>query len=75
VSDELVIFARFHAIAGNESAVANELRETAICTRAEPGCLFIEVYRSTRDPGLFVLNSRWRDEAAFDGHAALVERI
>jgi quinol monooxygenase YgiN len=71
VSDELVIFARFHAIEGKESAVAAELRETARRTRAEGGCLFIEVYRSLRDPRLFVLNSRWRDEAAFDVHAAL----
>jgi quinol monooxygenase YgiN len=71
VSDELVILARFHAIDGNESAVAAELRETATRTRAEPGCLFIEVYRSLRDPRQFFLNSRWRDEAAFDVHADL----
>jgi quinol monooxygenase YgiN len=40
-------------------------------TRAESGCLFIDVYRSLRDPRQFFLNSRWRDEAAFDVPAAL----
>jgi quinol monooxygenase YgiN len=71
VSDELVIFARFHAIEGKEGAVVSELRETATRTRAEPGCLFIEIYRSLRDPRQFFLNSRWRDDAAFEVHAGL----
>jgi quinol monooxygenase YgiN len=75
MSDELVIFARFHAIEGNESALATELVATAARTRAEPGCLFIEVYRSVRDARLFFINSRWSDEAAFDVHAALPSTI
>jgi quinol monooxygenase YgiN len=29
------------------------------------------VYRSLRDPKLFFLNSRWRDEAAFEVHVGL----
>jgi quinol monooxygenase YgiN len=50
-------------------------------SRAEPGCLGIGAFRSTRDPQLFFVHSRWRDEAAFDRHAALphtlrfVERV
>lgn len=71
MSNELVIFARFHAIEGEEGALEAELRETASRTRGEPGCLFIEVYRSVRDARLFFLNSRWINEAAFDVHAAL----
>ena len=71
MSDELVIFARFHAGDGKESALMAELQKTASCTRAEPGCLFIEIYRSVRDGRMFYLNSRWVDEAAFDVHAAL----
>jgi quinol monooxygenase YgiN len=71
MSGELVIFARFHAIAGKEDDVVAALRDSCARTRAEPGCLFIEVYRSARDPRQFFLNSRWVDEAAFDVHAAL----
>jgi quinol monooxygenase YgiN len=75
MSDEFVIFARFHAIEDKASALETELRKTAAITRAEPGCLFIEIYRSVRDPRLFFLNSRWIDEAAFDVHAALSTTI
>jgi quinol monooxygenase YgiN len=39
--------------------------------RAEAGCLAIDACRSTRDPRLFFLHSRWIDEAAFEVHAAL----
>ena len=70
MSDELVIFARFHAIEGNEGALEAELRATMARTRAEPGCLFIGVYRSVRNARLFFIISRWVDEAAFDVHAA-----
>ena len=68
---ELVIFARFHASAGQEEAVAAALREQVPAARAEPGCLAIAAYRSTRDPRLFWIYSRWIDEAAFETHAVL----
>lgn len=68
---ELVVFARFHARAGQEEAVAAALSDSADRTRAEPGCLEIAAYRSVRDPRLFWIHSRWRDEAAFQVHAEL----
>ena len=46
---ELAIFARFHASAGQEEAVAAVLREQVPAARGEPGCLAIAAYRSTRD--------------------------
>jgi quinol monooxygenase YgiN len=39
--------------------------------RSEPGCVSIDAYRSTSDPRLFWICSRWVDEAAFDVHAGL----
>ncbi|HZS83027.1 MAG TPA: antibiotic biosynthesis monooxygenase [Stellaceae bacterium] len=68
---ELFIVARFHAIEGQEAAVAAALRAVVPATRAEVGCLAIDAYRSTRDPRLFYIHSRWRDEAAFELHATL----
>jgi quinol monooxygenase YgiN len=70
-SDELVIFARFHAIEGKEAAVAAELRDAVARVRVEPGCISIHAYRSIRDARLFWLHARWTDEVAFDKHAAL----
>jgi quinol monooxygenase YgiN len=68
---ELYIFARFHARDGDEAAVAAALRDVVVPTRAEPGCLAIDAYRSIRDLRLFYLHSRWIDETAFNVHAEL----
>jgi quinol monooxygenase YgiN len=78
---ELAIFAWFHALVGQDEAVAAALREQVPSVRAEPGCLAIAAYRSIRDPLLFWIHSRWIDEAAFETHAELpqtrlfVERV
>lgn len=72
---ELFIFARFHAREGQDGAVAAALREVIGPTREEPGCLAIAAYRSTRDPLLFYIHSRWRDEAAFDSHAEMPHTV
>jgi quinol monooxygenase YgiN len=68
---ELFVFARFHAREDQQGAVAAALREVVPPTRAEPGCSKIAAYRSTRDPRLFYIHSRWADEPAFDRHAEL----
>jgi quinol monooxygenase YgiN len=65
---ELCIFARFHAREGEADAVATALREVVGPTAAEPGCAAIGAFRSTLDPRLFYIHSRWVDEAAFDAH-------
>jgi quinol monooxygenase YgiN len=75
VTRELFIFARFHARPGNEGAVADALGAVVPPTRAEPGCLGINAFRSTRDPQLFYIHSRWKDEAAFDHHATLPHTV
>lgn len=78
---ELFIFARFRARPGQEDAVARVLLDVLAPSREEPGCLSIQAFRSTREPRLFYIHSRWKDEAAFEHHAALphtrrfVERV
>lgn len=72
---ELFVFGRFHARPGHGDAVAAELLEVLRPSREEPGCLRIHAYRSTRDPRLFYVHSRWRDTAAFDQHADLPHTI
>jgi quinol monooxygenase YgiN len=71
-SNELFIFARFHARIGQQHIVADLLREETIAAKADPGCLSHQVYRSTRDPQLFFIHSRWSDEEAFETHLKLV---
>jgi quinol monooxygenase YgiN len=66
---ELAIFARFYARAGQEAAVAAAIRDVIVPTAREAECLSINAFRSVRDPRLFFIHSRWRDEAAFELHA------
>ena len=72
---ELFIFARFHAVAGNEGAVAKALDAVVRPSREEAGCLSIHAFRSIRDPRLFYIHSRWRDEEAFEYHATLPHTV
>ena len=72
---ELFNLARFHAHQGEEKAVAAALRDMLGPVRAESGCLMIEAFRSTRDPRLFYVHSRWIDETAFDIHAGLPHTV
>ena len=66
---DLFIFARFHAGAGQENAIAITLREQVAAVRNEPGCMMIAAYRSIRDRQQFWIHARWTDEAAFERHA------
>lgn len=72
---EIYIFARFHAREGNERALEKALAEVVPPSRNEPGCIAINAFRSTRDPRLFFIHSRWKDEAAFDLHATLAHTV
>ena len=72
---ELFIFGRFHARPGDESAVAEALRDVVAPSREEAGLLSIQAFRSTRDPRLFYIHSRWIDEAAFEHHATLPQTV
>jgi quinol monooxygenase YgiN len=71
----LTIFARFHARAGAADQVAVAIAEVLPQSRAEPGCLDIEAYRSIQDPRLFHIHSLWIDEAAFELHAGLPHTV
>jgi quinol monooxygenase YgiN len=72
---ELFIFARFHARADFDAELEETLQRVLGPTRDEAGCLSIQLFRSTRDPHLFYIHSRWLDEAAFDLHATLPHTV
>ena len=72
---ELFIFARFHAQDGAEGDLGEALREVVVASGKESGCLGIRAFRSIRDPQLFYIHSRWKDEAAFNTHAVLPHTV
>jgi len=69
---ELLIFGRFHARPGAESALEAAVREVVVPSRQEAGCLGIDAFRSNRDSRPFYIHSRWVDGAAFELPASLV---
>jgi quinol monooxygenase YgiN len=64
----LYIFARFEPKPGKQRQLLDELTLILEPTRAEPGCVRIHLYESTRDPLAFFIHSEWIDEQAFDAH-------
>lgn len=72
---ELFIFARFHAREGHQDALTAAIREEIPQARAEPGCVAIGAYSSTRDTRLFFIHSQWKDEAAFDIHGEMPHTV
>ncbi len=72
---ELFIFARFHARPGSEDAVAETILAGLSPTRAEPGCVSSNAFRSTRDRQLFFIHSVCKDEAAFEIHAEMPHTV
>jgi quinol monooxygenase YgiN len=68
---EVFIFARFHARPGGQAALRLAIRDVQGPTLEEDGCLGYGAFQSVRDPDEFFVHSHWRDQAAFDKHAAL----
>jgi quinol monooxygenase YgiN len=67
----LYIFARLEPKPGKELQVRDELVRVLEPTRAEPGCVRIHLYESTRGPLTYFIHSEWIDEAAFDAHVEM----
>jgi quinol monooxygenase YgiN len=67
----LYIFARLEPKPGKELQLRSELDLVLEPTRAEPGCVRIHLYESTRGPLIYYIHSEWIDEPAFDAHVEL----
>jgi autoinducer 2-degrading protein len=55
---------------GEEQAVEGALKSMLGPTRAEPGCIQYDAFRSTENPRQYFLFERYHDEAAFQAHAS-----
>jgi len=69
------VFARFEPKPGKELQLRDELTRILNPTRAEPGCLRIHLYESTRGPLTWFIHSEWLDEPAFDAHVELPHTV
>jgi quinol monooxygenase YgiN len=66
---------RFEPLPGKESSFRDELLRVNGPSRAEPGCLRIDVFESLREPRVFAIYSEWVDEPAFELHATLPHTV
>ena len=67
----LDVFIRFEPKPGKQGQLLQELMRVVPPSRAEPGCLRINLYESTRGPLTYFIHSEWVDEQAFEIHAEL----
>ena len=66
---------RFEPRPGKDQEFRDELLRVANPTRAEPGCIAINIFESLRAPFTFAIHSEWVDEAAFELHAQLPHTV
>jgi quinol monooxygenase YgiN len=69
------VIIRFEPAPGREGAFREELLRVNRPSRAEIGCLRIDVFESLREPFVFAVHSEWVDEAAFELHATLPHTV
>jgi quinol monooxygenase YgiN len=55
---------------GAEAQAVDLFGKLTEATRAEPGCRFYQVHRSTTDPRRFFIYELYDDQAALDAHRA-----
>lgn len=73
--ERMAFTARFHVHTEFVDAVQEIMRVGIPETRKEAGCISIRAITSLRDPQLFIIQSDWIDEAAFDVHAKLPRTV
>lgn len=67
----LDVFFRFEPKPGKNKELLDELTRVIPPSRAEPGCVRINLYESTREPLEYFIHSEWIDEQAFEIHAEM----
>ena len=65
------VIVRFNAKPGANQSLLDALLAVVEPTRAEPGCVQIQLYRAIKDSHVFFIHSTWLQEADFDSHAEL----
>jgi quinol monooxygenase YgiN len=65
---QLIVTIGFRAKPGKSAELESELRNRVPISRTEAGTLDYRLYRSTSDPAVFFLFSRFTSEKTFDIH-------
>jgi quinol monooxygenase YgiN len=68
-------FIRFEPRPGKADEFREELLRVNGPSRAEPGCIRLDVFEALHEPITFAIHSEWVDEAAFELHATLPHTV
>jgi quinol monooxygenase YgiN len=60
-----------HGIPGREADLEAHLLSLSAATRAEPGCIGYDLYRSTSTPSEFLRLERWKSSADLEAHTRM----
>jgi quinol monooxygenase YgiN len=66
--DDLIVIASAKAKPGKEAALEEALREVAVPTRVQKGCVSFSLYHSTDDPTVIIGYERWASEKEHEQH-------
>jgi quinol monooxygenase YgiN len=69
----LIVAGSFELDPGDRDEFLAAKLDAMQATREEPGCLEYVMSADPIDPTRVVLFERWQDQAAFDGHMAVVQ--
>ena len=58
------------ALLGKEDELGRRMESLIAPTAREEGCLRYDLYRSVRDPGVWVFSEAWRSEDDLNAHVA-----
>ena len=66
----LKLIARLEAKPGREEFLEDAMRELAVPSRGEEGCLMYDLCRPKGEPGTVIVLEEWTSQAALDEHMA-----
>jgi quinol monooxygenase YgiN len=69
----LIVAGSFEFEASDREEFLTQRTPAMVATRDEPGCLEYVMSADPVDPTRVVLFERWADQAAFDGHMAVIQ--
>jgi heme-degrading monooxygenase HmoA len=64
----IVVTSRIRVTHGSADALADQYRRRGRQADAFPGCLGVEILRSSTEPDEFLVYTRWRDAEAYDAY-------
>jgi quinol monooxygenase YgiN len=65
---EIIVLATIKAQSGKQTDLEQALRDVVTPTRAQPGCLQFELYRSAQDPAMMTAFEHWISSETHDHH-------